>query len=49
MKKGKIMIDSFILNKISGSYELTNTEKVNFLHYVWYMTKTEISELSQVI
>lgn len=49
MKNNKIQINSFILNKISCSNELTNNEKVNFLQYVWYMTKTEINELSQVI
>ena len=49
MKNNKIIVDSFILNKISCSNELTNSEKVNFLQYVWYMTKSEINELSQVI
>ena len=49
MKKSKIIIDSFILNKISCSNELTNGEKIHFLKYVWYMTGAERKELAQVI
>ena len=49
MKKSKIVIDSFILNKISNSNELTNNEKIHFLKYVWYMTGSERRELAQVV
>jgi len=49
MKKSKIIIESFILDKISESNELTNNEKINFLKYVWYMTMSERRELSQLI
>jgi len=49
MKKSKIIIDSFILNKIANSHELSDWEKVHFLQYVWYMTSTEKKELAQVI
>lgn len=49
MKKSKIIIDSFVLNKISCSNELTNKEKINILKYVWYMTSTEKRELSMLI
>ena len=49
MKKSKIIIDSFILNKISCSNELKDSEKINFLKYVWYMTSSERNELAQVV
>jgi len=49
MKKSKIIIDSFILNKIANSDELNNNEKMSFLRYVWYMTKSEQRELAQLI
>ncbi len=49
MKKSKIIIEPFILNKIANSDELNNNEKMNFLHYVWYMTKSEQRELAQLI
>jgi hypothetical protein len=49
MNKSKILIDPFILNKISDSNELTDIEKINFLKYVGYMTITERRELSQII
>ena len=49
MKKSKIIIDSFILNKISNSNELNNNEKIHFLKYVWYMTKSEKKELAQFV
>jgi len=34
MKKSKIVIDSFTLNKISCSNELTNTEKIKYLKHI---------------
>jgi len=49
MKKSKIIIDSFILNKISYSEELNDAEKIHFLKYVWYMTSSEKRELAQVV
>ena len=49
MKKSKIIIDPFVLNKISCSNELTNNEKIHFLKYVWYLTNTEKRELAQII
>lgn len=49
MKKWTIIVDSFMLNKISSSNELSNTEKIHFLQYVWYMTSSEKNELSQII
>jgi hypothetical protein len=49
MKKSKIIIDSFILNKISYSNELTDSEKIHFLQYVWYMTSSEKKELAQIV
>jgi len=49
MKKSKIVIDSFILNKISNSNELKDNEKIHFLQYVWYMTNSEKKELAQIV
>jgi hypothetical protein len=49
MKKSKIIIDSFVLNEISNSNELTNKEKIQFLQYVSYMTSTEKRELAQIV
>ena len=34
MKKSNIIIDTSILNKISGSNKITDNEKINFLKYV---------------
>lgn len=49
MKQSKIIINSFILDKIANSVELANSEKINLLKYVGYMTSSEIRELAQVI
>ncbi|MDD2870716.1 MAG: hypothetical protein PHS49_01900 [Candidatus Gracilibacteria bacterium] len=49
MKKSKIQIEPFILNKITDSYLLTDVEKINFLKYVGYMTLSEKRELSEII
>lgn len=49
MKKSKIIIDSFVLDKISSSSELTSDAKIQFLKYVWYMTLSERQELAQII
>lgn len=45
MQKSKIIIDAFVLNKISNSSKITNNEKVNFLKHVWYLTNSEKREL----
>ena len=49
MKKSKIIIDPFVLSKISCSNELNSKEKINFLQYIWYMTKSEKKELAQFV
>ncbi len=49
MKKSKIKIDPFVLDKISNSNELTNMEKINFMKYVGYMTISEKRELTLII
>ncbi len=49
MKKSKIIVDPFVLKKISDSNELTNTEKIHYLRYIWYLTKTERRELAQIV
>lgn len=49
MKEEKIIIDPFVLDKITNSNQLTNKEKINFLKYIWYMTNTEKRELIQYL
>lgn len=49
MKKSKIIIDPFALNRIANSDELSDNEKITFLKYVWYLTSTEKAELFQLI
>lgn len=49
MRKSKMIIDSFVLDKISWSNELTDCEKINFLKYVGYMTLSERRELTLII
>lgn len=49
MEKSNIIIDPFVLSKISCSDKLKNVEKIRFLKYVWYLTKSERKELIQII
>lgn len=49
MKKSKIIIDPFVINKISNSNGLKNKEKVQLLKYVWYLTNSEKKQLAQII
>jgi len=49
MKKAKIIIDGSILDKIVNSMILSEQEKLNFMKYIWYMTKNEKKELASII
>lgn len=49
MSKSKINIDGKVLDKISVSTHLSNSEKINFLKYVGYLTISERQELISVI
>lgn len=49
MKKAKIIVDWSILNKIVDSMILSDTEKLNFMKYIWYMTKNEKENLASII
>ena len=49
MKKAKIIIDWSILDKIVNSMILSEQEKLNFMKYIWYMTKSEKKELASII
>lgn len=49
MKKSKIQISARVLDAIAGSRIMWETEKLNFLKYVWYMTYQEQRELCTLI
>jgi len=49
MKKAKIIIDWSILDKIVDSIILSEQEKLNFMKYIWYMTRNEKQELASII
>lgn len=49
MRKSKIIIDEFIINKIANSIIIDNNWKISFLKYIWYMTWSEKRELLQMI
>lgn len=49
MQKRKIKIDEWVLNKITSSETMTDSEKLSFMKYLWYMTTSEKEELVQII
>jgi hypothetical protein len=49
MKKAKIIVDWSMLDKIVNSIILSEQEKLNFMKYIWYMTKSEKKELASII
>ncbi len=49
MKKSKIIVDDFLVNKIVNSTKIGEITKISFLKYIWYMTWTEKKELVQLI
>jgi hypothetical protein len=49
MKKAKIIVDWSMLDNIVNSMILSETEKLHFMKYVWYMTTNEKQELASII
>lgn len=49
MRKSKIIVDNFIIDKIANSNIIDNNSKISFLKYIWYMTWSEKRELVQLI
>lgn len=49
MKKIKLNLDGEVLEKISTSSVLTQWEKLNFLKFVWYLTKKEQKDLVALV
>lgn len=49
MKKSKIKISAKVLDTVAGSWVLSETEKLNFLKYVGYLTYDEQKELCSII
>ena len=49
MQKSNIRLDGDLLDIISSSSVLKDSEKIDFMKYIWYMTKTEKRELVQLI
>jgi len=49
MNKSKIQISAKIIDAIAESQELCESEKLNFLKYVWYLSYSEQKELCTII
>jgi len=49
MQNRKIKIDWAVLDKISWSEVMTDSEKLSFMKYVGYMTTSEQRELVEII
>lgn len=49
MQNKKIKLDEGVLDKISSSNVMTDSEKISFMKYLWYMTSSEKKELVQII
>lgn len=49
MKRRNIKIDWKILDKISSSEVMTDSEKMSFMKFVGYMTTSEQKELVEII
>ncbi|MDD3144614.1 MAG: hypothetical protein PHV23_00725 [Candidatus Gracilibacteria bacterium] len=49
MKRRNIKIDGKILDKISSSEVMTDSEKMSFMKFVGYMTTSEQKELVEII
>ena len=47
--KTKIVIDNYLLNKISNSFVLNENEKLNFLKYLAYLTENEKRQLCNLV
>lgn len=48
-RKRIMKIDVGVLDKITSSDTMTDSEKLNFMKYLWYMTTSEKEELVQII
>ncbi|MDD3646861.1 MAG: hypothetical protein PHH06_05665 [Candidatus Gracilibacteria bacterium] len=48
MKNAKLIVEANILDKIANS-TMSDSEKLNFLRYVGYMTSSEKAQLSLLI
>jgi len=49
MQNKKFKLDEWVLDKISSSNVMTDSEKISFMKYLWYMTSSEKKELVQII
>lgn len=49
MWKQQIKVDDKVLDKIASSEIMTESEKLSFMKYVWYMTNSEQKELVEII
>lgn len=49
MKKSKILIPAIVLDTIAGSKILPESQKLNFLKYVWYLTHDEQKQLCEMV
>lgn len=49
MKRRKIKIDGEVLDKISSSELMSDSEKMSFMKFVGYMTTSEQKELVEII
>ncbi len=49
MQHKKFRVDEWVLNKITSSNIMTDSEKISFMKYLGYMTTTEKQELVEII
>ncbi len=49
MQKSKIYVDPNVIDKIIGSDELTDKQKLRALHYIRYMTGEEQKNYAQLV
>ncbi len=47
--KTKIVIDPYLLNKLTNSFVLNENEKLNFLKYIAYLTQNEKKQLCNLV
>jgi hypothetical protein len=48
-KRKKIKVNDWVLNAIASSETMTETEKIRFMAFVWYLSLEEQNELMEVI
>lgn len=49
MWKNEILIEPDIKQRICSSKELSEAEKINFLKFIWYLTKEEKMDFLKLI